>query len=101
MVESKSPTPVAASKEGRRAMRKLIAAIALAALLALPSLAHAKYEAGQGGGSGRPDGSSACVNQVLDMELSANELSANEQIMADAWKSHFHARKAAALEGTD
>ena len=35
------------------------------------------------------------------MELSANELSANEQIMADAWKSHMHARKAAAFEGTD
>ena len=80
-------------------MRKVIAATALAALLALPGLAQAKYEAGEGGG--RPNGPSACANQVLDMELSANELSANEQIMADAWKSHMHARKAAAFEGTD
>jgi hypothetical protein len=81
--------------------RKLIAAAALAALMALPGLAQAKYEAGQGGGSGRPDGSSACANQVLDMALSADELSANERIMADAWKSDLHARKAAALEGID
>jgi hypothetical protein len=97
MVESKPPTPVAASKEGRQAMRKVIAATAVAALLALPGLAQAKYEAGQGGG--RPNGPTACANQVLDMELSADDLSANEQIMADAWKSHMHARKAAALEG--
>ena len=83
-------------------MRKLIAAIALAALLALPNLAQAKFETGGGGGSGGSGGSaSACADQVLDMELSANELSANEQIMADAWKSHMHARKAAAFEGTD
>ena len=65
-------------------MRKLIAAMALAALLALPSLAQAKYE--EGGGGGSPSGASACANQVLD-------LSANEQIKADAWKSHFYARK--------
>jgi len=65
-------------------MRKLMAAVALAALLALPSLAHAKYEAGGGGGT--PGDAVACANQVLD-------LSANEQIKADAWKSHFHARK--------
>ncbi len=82
-------------------MRKVIAAIALAALLALPGLAHAKYEPGQGGGGGRPDGSSACANQVLGTSFENDELSANEQIMADAWKSHIHARKAAAFEGTD
>jgi hypothetical protein len=85
--------------ERKASMRKLTAAIALAALLALPGLAQAKYEAG--GGGGRPGGATACANQVLDMELEADELSANERIMADAWKSHFHARKAAALEGTD
>ena len=104
-------------------MRKVIAATALAALLALPGLAQAKYEAGQGGGSGGSSGgNSACANQVLDMELSANELSANEQIIADvwkslrtagltdelsaneriiadAWKSHLHMRKAEAFVG--
>ncbi len=80
-------------------MRKLIPAIALAALLALPSLAQAKYEAGGGGGS--PGSPSACANQVLGTSFENDELSANEQIMADAWKSHIHARKAAALEGTD
>ena len=75
-------------------MRKVIAATALAAVLALPGLAQAKYEAGQGGGSGGSSGSaSACANQVLDMELSNDELSANKQIKADAWKSHFYARK--------
>ena len=41
----------------------------------------------QASGGGRPDSPSACANQVLDMELSANEF-ANEQIMADAWKGH-------------
>ena len=80
-------------------MRKVIAATALAALLALPSLAQAKYE--EGGSGGSPSGASACADQVLDMELSANELSANERIMADAWKGHLRSRKAAALEGTD
>jgi len=65
-------------------MRKVIAATALAALLAVPGLAQAKYEAGQGGGSGGSSGSpSAC----------ADELSANEQIKAEAWKSHFYVRK--------
>ena len=42
-----------------------------------------------------------CSTQVLDTSFENDELSANEQIMADAWKSHIHARKAAALEGTD
>jgi hypothetical protein len=36
---------------------------------------------------------------VLDTTFDNDELSANERIMADAWKSHLHARKAAALEG--
>jgi len=100
-------------------MRKLIAPITLAALLALPGLAQAKFDANGGGGSGDP---SACGTQVLGKsvstdELSANEriiadawkslvaagltdeLSANERIIADAWKSHLHARKAAAFLG--
>jgi len=103
-------------------MRKLIAAITVAALLALPGLAQAKYDANGGVGSGRPADPSACGTQVLSTslstdELSANEriiadtwkslvaagltdeLSANERIIADAWKSHLHLRKAAAFLG--
>lgn len=78
-------------------MRRLIAAMALAALLALPGLAQAKYDAG--GGGGNPGGPTACGTQILSTSLSTDELSANERIMADAWRSHLHARKAAALEG--
>ena len=94
-------------------MRKLVAAITVAALLALPSTALAKYEMGGGGGSGTEVLDSAISNDELsaDERIIADawksliragltdELSANERIIADAWKSHLHFRKAAAFVG--
>jgi hypothetical protein len=80
--------------------KRTIAAIALAGALLLPSAAMAKYDASGGGG----DGTSlrdACGAQVLDVAYSNDEMSANERIMADAWKSHLHARKARALQGLE
>ncbi|HEU4917120.1 MAG TPA: hypothetical protein VFV13_11210 [Acidimicrobiia bacterium] len=63
--------------------KRTIAALALAALLALPGTATAKYIREGGGGSGN----------------NPRELSANEQIMADAGKSALHSQKAEAFEG--
>ena len=44
-------------------------------------------------------GSAGSCQLVLGKTITPDELSANEKIVADAWKSHIHARKAAALEG--
>jgi hypothetical protein len=60
----------------------------------------AKYDASGGGGDGTSLGD-ACGAQVLDVAYSNDEMSANERIMADAWKSHLHARKARALQGLE
>jgi hypothetical protein len=88
--------------DGRKSTvrKRTIAAIALAGALLLPSAAMAKYDASGGGGSG-PNPGTACGAQVLDVAFTNDEVSANERIMADAWKSHLHARKARALEGLD
>jgi hypothetical protein len=89
-------------QDGRKTTvrKRTIAAISLAGALLVPNVAMAKYEAGGGSGSGNNPGV-ACGAQVLDVAFSNDELSANERIMADAWKSHLHARKARALEGVD
>ncbi len=81
--------------------KRTIGTIALLAALALPGTALAKYDANGGGGSGTSaaTGSAGSCQLVLGKTITPDELSANEKIVADAWKSHIHARKAAALEG--
>ena len=79
--------------------KRMIGTIALLGALALPGTALAKYDANGGGGSSTEPRSAGSCDLILGTSFTNDELSANEQIMADAWKSHLHARKAAALEG--
>jgi hypothetical protein len=82
----------------RTVRKRTIAAIALAGALLLPSAAMAErleYDTPGGGGP------SSCTTAIKGKTITNDEMSANERIMADAWKSHLHARKARALEGLD
>ena len=81
--------------------RRLVATMVLAGLLVLTSSTALAERLEFDTDRENPRTESACGAEVLDMALSADELSANERIMADAWRSHLHARKAAALEGVD
>jgi hypothetical protein len=80
--------------------KRTIGTLALLAALALPGTALAKYDAnGGGGGSAGPPTAGSC-DLILGTTFTAgDELSANEKILADAWRSHLHARKAAAFIG--
>lgn len=75
--------------------KRTFAAVALAAALALPSTALAKFESGGGvgHGEGAPPESGTCT-LVVDRALSSEELAANDQAMMEAWKSHLYASKA-------
>jgi hypothetical protein len=75
--------------------KRTFAAFALAAALALPGTALAKFESGGGVGSGggEPPSSGNCT-LVADRALTSEELAANDQAMMDAWKSRLYAYKA-------
>jgi hypothetical protein len=88
------------AKEEVEMSKRTIAGIALMAALAIPGTALAERLEFDD----RMDETQLSTGQcnapiVLDTTFDNDELSANERIMADAWKSHLHARKAAALEG--
>jgi hypothetical protein len=75
--------------------KRTFAAVALAAALALPGTALAKFDSGGGVGDGEggPPSSDTCT-LVVDRALSSEEQSANDQAMMDAWKSRLYAYKA-------
>jgi hypothetical protein len=83
--------------------KKLIISIILTGALAgIPGAALAErleYDSPRDESSTAQKGS--CTPAILGKAITNDALSANERIMADAWKSHLHARKAAALEGLD
>jgi hypothetical protein len=82
--------------------KRTIAAIALAGALLLPSAAMAERLEYDTPRDESPSTSTVCNSPaILGKAVTNDELSANEQIMADAWKSHLHARKARALEGLE
>jgi hypothetical protein len=84
--------------------KRTIAAIALAGALLLPNVAMAElleFDTPRGeSGQVKPPTAGGC-DMILGKTTTPDELSANERIMADAWKSHLHARKARALEGLE
>jgi hypothetical protein len=83
--------------------KRTIAATALAGALLLPSAAMAErleYDTPRDESEVTSVGS--CTSPViLGKAVTNDEMSANERVMADAWKSHLHTRKARALEGLD
>ncbi len=80
--------------------KRTIATIALMAALAIPGTALAEHLEFDDKMDETELSTGECnAPIVLGTTFDNDEVSANERIMADAWKSHLHARKAAALEG--
>ena len=79
--------------------KRTMAALILTALLVFQGTAMAKYDAGGGGASATSPTAGTCDLVLGTTFTNDDELSANERVIADAWKSDLHARKAAALEG--
>jgi hypothetical protein len=81
--------------------KRTIGTIALLAALALPSTALAeRIEFDDRMDQSELPAATSC-DLIKGSSFNNDELSANERIMAEAWRSHLHARKAAALEGLE
>ena len=81
--------------------RRTIGTLALLAALALPGTALAERIEFDDRMDANEQPSATRCDLILGETFTSDGLSANERIIADAWKSHFHARKAAALEGRE